>query len=128
MIDIWCDQIISLGVIDTRELLFSPMALPIRSDGRFYDFSLTQQFIEYGLWQDLGTGREVAIGNPGDIGREKKRERRRWYSVKYYSSVLRLRDFLGRSLGDEFKSILTDALDADRLRKSTNYYRSKGLG
>lgn len=127
MIDIWCERIDLLGVVDTGALLKSPLALRVQADGRFYDITLSQTFLEYGLWQDLGTGREVPIGNGGDIGREKVRERRRWFSVKYFSSIMKLRDFLGHSLGDEFKTMFCEALDADRLRKKTEHYRKKGL-
>ena len=127
MVDIWAERIRLLGVVDTGALLGSPLQLPVRADGRFYDITLSQTFLEYGIWQDLGTGREVPIGNPGDIGREKKRERRRWFSMKYYSSIMKLRDFMGQSLGDEFKSMFCDTLDADRARHNSNYYRRKGL-
>lgn len=127
MIDIWKERIELLGVVDTGALLRSPIQLPIRADGRFYDVNLSQTFLEYGLWQDLGTGREVPIGNPGDIGRDKVRERRPWFSSKYYSSVLRLRDFMAQSLGHEFQSMLCDMLDSDKARYNTEYYRRKGL-
>lgn len=127
MVDIWIERIRLLDVVDTGALLASPLKLPVRADGRFYDITLSQTFLEYGLWQDLGTGREVPIGNPGDIGRDKVRERRRWFSTKYYSSIMKLRDFMGRSLGDEFKAMFCDTLDADRARHNSNYYRRKGL-
>lgn len=127
MVDIWRERIRLLKVVDTGALLGSPLQLPVRADGRFYDITLSQTFLEYGLWQDLGTGREVPIGNPGDIGREKKRERRRWFSTKYYASIMKLRDFMAQSLGEEFKSMFCDTLDADRARHSSNYYRRKGL-
>lgn len=127
MVDIWIERIDLLGIIDTRALLRSPVELPVGHDERFYEVSFTQKFLEYGLWQDLGTGREVPIGNPGDIGHDKVRERRRWFSIKYYSSIMKLRDFMGRSLGDEFKSMFCDTLDADRARHNSNYYRRKGL-
>lgn len=127
MVDIWRERIRMLDVVDTGALLGSPLQLPVRSDGRFYDITLSQTFLEYGLWQDLGTGREVPIGNPGDIGRDKKRERRRWFSTKYYASIMKLRDFMGQSLGAEFKSMFCDTLDADRARHNSNYYRRKGL-
>lgn len=127
MVDIWIERIDLLGIIDTRALLRSPVELPVEHDERFYEVSFTQKFLEYGLWQDLGTGREVPIGNPGDIGHDKVRERRRWFSVKYYSSIMKLRDFMGRSLGDEFKAMFCDTLDADRARHNSNYYRRKGL-
>lgn len=127
MIDIWTEQIKLLGVVDTGLLRDTVTALPVKADGRFYDITLSQTFMEYGLWQDLGTGREVSIGNPGDIGREKVRERRRWFSVKYYSSMMKLRDFMALSIGEEFKSMFCDTLDADRMRHNSNYYRRKGL-
>lgn len=127
MVDIWRERIRLLKVVDTGALLGSPLQLPVRADGRFYDITLSQTFLEYGLWQDLGTGREVPIGNPGDIGREKKRERRRWFSTKYYASIMKLRDFMAQSLGEEFKSMFCDTLDADRARHNSNYYSRKGL-
>ena len=127
MVDIWTERIRLLGVVDTGALLASPIELPVRADGRFYDIALEHKFLEYGLWQDLGTGRETPIGNPGDIGRDKVRERRRWYSTRYYSSYFKLRDFIAQSLGDEFKSIFCNALDADRARRQSDYYRRKGI-
>ena len=70
--------------------------MPVRADGRFFEVGLSQTFLEYGLWQDYGTGRETPRkssaegelapisaetqpalrsrnprGNSGDIGRAK---------------------------------------------------------
>ena len=59
MIKIWQEQITLLGVIDTGALLASPKAIAMRADGRFFEVSLSQAFLEYGLWQDYGTGRET---------------------------------------------------------------------
>lgn len=126
MIDIWQERIAKLDVIDTGALWRSPLHLPVRADGRFYDVTLSQTFIEYGLWQDLGTGREVPHGNPGDIGHDKVRKRRRWFSLKYFSSVMNLRDFMAESLGAEFKSMFCAALDTDRLRHNSAHYKRMG--
>lgn len=126
MIDIWQEKIFKYKIYDTGNLYRSPMALAIRADGRFYDITLSQTFVEYGIWQDLGTGREVPIGNPGDIGREKVRQRRPWFSPKYYASVMNLRDFYAESLGREFVGMFAN-LDSDDLRRSSEYYRRKGL-
>lgn len=126
LIDIWSERIYKLNVVDTGSLWRSPLTLPIRADGRFYDITLSQSFLEYGLWQDLGVGREVPHGNNGDIGKNKVRERRRWFSIKYYSSVMNLRDFLAESLGDEFKSMFCAALDSDKAKNNTEFYRRKG--
>ena len=108
MIKIWQEQITLLDVIDTRSLLRSLTALPVRADGRFFEVGLSQAFLEYGLWQDYGTGKETPRGNSGDIGREKKRKRRRWYSKKYYSSVMNIRDFFADNLEREFQGIISD--------------------
>ena len=111
MLKIWQEQITLLDVIDTRQLLASPMAFPVRADGRFFEVGLSQAFLEYGLWQDYGTGKETPRGNSGDIGRENKRKRRRWFSKKYYSSVMNIRDFFADNLGREFQGIISDAFD-----------------
>lgn len=126
MIDIWQEKIYKYHIIDTGNFYASPKALSIKADGRFYDITLSQAFLEYGIWQDLGTGREVPIGNGGDIGREKVRQRRPWFSPKYYASVMNLRDFYAESLGYEFVGLFAN-LDSDDLRRQSGYYKKHGL-
>ena len=105
-----------MDVIDTGHLLHSVKAMPVRADGRFIGIGLSQLFTEYGLWQDFGTGKEIPRGNHGDIGREKKRKAKKWFSKKYYSSVLNLRDFLADNIGQAFVGVVAKALD-DRYRR-----------
>ena len=111
MLKIWQEQITLLNVIDTGRLLHSVCALPVRADGRFIEIGLSQAFLEYGLWQDFGTGKEIPRGNNGDIGREKRRVAKKWFSRKYYSSVLNLRDFLADNIGQSFVGVVAKALD-----------------
>ncbi len=111
MLKIWQEQITLLDVIDTGHLLHSVSALPVNADGRFIEIGLSQLFTEYGLWQDFGTGKEIPRGNSGDIGREKKRVAKKWFSRKYYSSVLNLRDFLADNIGTSFVGVVAKALD-----------------
>ena len=125
MLDIWQERIYRLRVMHTGALWRSPLSMPVRADGRFLDVSLSQTFLEYGLWQDLVVGREVPHGNSGDIGREKKRQRRRWFSTKYYASVMNLRDFMAESLGSEFTGMFAN-IDSDAQRRSTAFYSRKG--
>lgn len=117
MIKIWKEQITLLGVIDTKSLLRSPISLPVRADGRFFEVGLSQAFLEYGLWQDYGTGRETPRGNSGDIGRDKVRKRRRWFSRKYYASVMNIRDFFADNLGKEYQGIIADSFNDKMFRK-----------
>ena len=117
MLKIWQEQITLLGVIDTHSLLRSPTALPVHTDGRFFEVGLSQAFLEYGLWQDYGTGRETPRGNSGDLGREKVRGRRRWFSRKYYASVMNIKEFFADNLGKEYQGILSDIFDDREMRK-----------
>ena len=117
MLKIWQEQITLLGVIDTHSLLRSPIALPVRTDGWFFEVGLSQVFLEYGLWQDCGTGRETPRGNTGDVGRDKVRQRRRWFSRKYYASVMNIKEFFADNLGKQFTGIIADAFDDVNFRK-----------
>jgi hypothetical protein len=62
----------------------------------------------YGLWQDYGTGRETPRGNSGDIGKAKVRQRRKWFSRKYYASVMNIKEFYEDNIGRSFTGILSD--------------------
>lgn len=116
MLKIWKEQITLLDVIDTGALLASPKSLPLRVDGRFMELGLSQSFLEYGLWQNFGTGKEIPRGNNGDIGRERKRKKKPWFSRKYYASVMNLRDFLADNMAKEFVGVVAQSLDDKYLR------------
>ena len=116
MIKIWQEQITLLDIIDTDRLPQSPVSVRVQTDGRFYECSLYQAFLEYGLWQDFGTGKETPRGNSGDIGRTKRRVAKKWFSRKYYASVMNLRDFMADNIGQEFVGIVAKALD-DKYRR-----------
>lgn len=116
MLKIWKEQMTLLDVIDTGALLASPKSLPLRADGRLMELGLSQSFLEYGLWQNFGTGKEIPRGNNGDIGRERKRKKKPWFSRKYYASVMNLRDFLADNMAKEFVGVVAQSLDDKYLR------------
>ena len=116
MIRIWKEQITLLGVIDTGRLLQSPVAVRMNANDKFSEVHLSQAFLEYGLWQDYGTGKEVPRGNSGDLGKAKKRKARHWFSRKYFMSVMNIKEFMADSLGYQFQGIISDALDANKFR------------
>lgn len=118
MIKIWKEQITLLNVIDTQRLLRSPIAIGMNADGKFSEVHLSQAFLEYGLWQDYGTGKEVPRGNSGDLGRPKVRKERHWFSRKYYMSVMNIKEFMGDSLGRQFQGIISDALDQKKFSRN----------
>ena len=118
MITTWKEQITLLHVIDTQRLLRSPIAIGMNADGKFSEVHLSQAFLEYGLWQDYGTGKEVPRGNSGDLGRPKVRKERHWFSRKYYMSVMNIKEFMGDSLGRQFQGIISDALDQKKFSRN----------
>ena len=117
MIKIWREQINLLGVIDTGQLYRSTLAVGMNADGKFVSITLAQSFNAYGLFQDYGTGKETPRGNSGDIGRDKVRRRRRWFSRKYFASVMNLQEFYADSLGREFCKTVSNALNPDVMRR-----------
>ena len=55
------------------------------------------------------SGKEMPRGNPG--GKAKKRQLCKWFSTKYYASVMNIKEFLEENLGWQFCGIIADALD-----------------
>lgn len=116
MIKIWRERIALLKVVDTGALYRSTISVGLSMDGKVSTVTLSQAFNTYGLFQDYGTGREVPVGNPGDIGRDKVRQRRKWFSTKYYASVMNLKEFFADNLGRDFTGIIANALNDKTFR------------
>ena len=116
MIKIWRERIALLKVVDTGALYRSTVSVSLSMDGKVSAVTLSQAFNTYGLFQDYGTGREVPVGNPGDIGRDKVRQRRKWFSTKYYASVMNLKEFFADNLGRDFTGIIANALNDKTFR------------
>lgn len=118
MIKIWREQISLLGIVDTGALYRSTLAVGMTADGKFTQITLSQSFRTYGIFQDYGTGRETPRGNSGDIGRDKVRKRHRWFSRKYFASVMNIQEFYADNLGRQFCNAVSNALNPDLMRRS----------
>ena len=118
MVKIWREQIALLGVIDTGALYRSTVGVSLTADGKFIDITLSQAFNTYGLFVDYGTGRNTPRGNPGDIGKANGRKRKRWFSRKYFASVMNIQEFYADSLGQEFCRAISNALNPDIMRRA----------
>lgn len=118
MIKIWREQISLLGVIDTGALYRSTLAVSMTADGKYTSISLSQSFNTYGLFVDWGTGRNTPRGNPGDIGKANGRQRKRWFSRKYYASVMNIQEFMADNLGKQCCLAISNVFDMSALRKS----------
>lgn len=127
MTQIWQERIQKLGVYETPRRksrrgephLYDELRyFPVKHDDQYLQLSLHFSFPEYGLFQDLGVGREKYRGNPGDIGETTKsgherkyRVRRKWFSTKWYSSAMNLKDFMGRSIGNQFVGLCSTSFE-----------------
>ena len=117
MIKIWREQIALLGVVDTGALYRSTVAVSMTADGKFTSVSLAQKFNLYGIYADYGVGPNTPRGNPGDLGRDNKRKRRRWFSRKYFASVMNIREFFADNLGKDLADTVSNALSPDVARR-----------
>lgn len=55
-------------------------------------------FKEYGIFVDMGVGRETSRANPGDV--KTKRRRKEWYSKVWFSEVMKLREHMAKQVGE----------------------------
>ena len=117
MIKIWREQIALLGVVDTGALYRSIVAVSMTADGKFTSISLAQKFNLYGIYADYGVGSNTPRGNPGDLGRDNKRKRKRWFSRKYFASVMNIREFFADNLGKDLADTVSNALTRDISRR-----------
>lgn len=117
MIKIWREQIALLGVIDTGALYRSTLAVRMNADGKYTSITLEQSFNLYGLFVDYATGSNTPRGNPGDLGRDNARRRKRWFSRKYYASVMNIRDFYADNLGCDLADTVSNALTRNISRR-----------
>ena len=117
MIKIWREQMTLLRVIDTGALYRSTIGIRSNMDGKVTSVTLEQSFKTYGLFVDYGTGRNTPRGNPGDIGRANGRKRKRWFSRKYYASVMNIREFFADNLGKEAANVISNALTRNISRR-----------
>lgn len=120
MIKIWREKIALLQVIDTGALYRSTVSVSTTMDGKVTTVTLSQAFNTYGLFVDFGTGRNTPRGNPGDIGRNNPRKRKRWFSRKYYASVMNIQEFFADNLGRDFCQVMSNYLDYNTARNAVS--------
>lgn len=140
MVTIWREKIMRLHVIDTTHL-YNEITGDVISSAS--DLSTIQhQFMEYGIYQDCGTGRGYSKGNGGNLLfldpflREKEyahkqksgkvtlgepRKPREWFSRAYFASVMVLKEQMAYMYGEEFCGMLVDKIE------EANHKRSKSM-
>lgn len=79
---------------------------------------IVHRFSVYGVYVERGTGKEFAIGNPGDIGPVTKRGKPRnlrqpqpWFSKKFYTSYMKLNEQMAKLYAGEFCQMVTSIIE-----------------
>ena len=126
MVSIWREKIERLHVIDTYRL-HQDMNESLTTSGS--ELSIIQhKFMEYGIYQDVGTGTGYSKGNGGylefldpayDNG-QKHRKPREWFSRAYFASVMVLKEEMAYMYGEEFTGLLVDKIEEANRKRSTS--------
>jgi hypothetical protein len=142
MITIWHEKITRLHVLDTTHLFSGINGAVIGSGGSVQ--TIMHKFLEYGIYQDCGTGRGYKKGNGGNLefldplnskrarvgkhqqasGKETRygdhRKPREWFSRSYFASVMVLKEQIAYMYAEEFTGIVIDAISSADTGKSTS--------
>ena len=125
MVDIWREKIERLHVIDTYRL-HQDMNENLTSSGN--ELTIVQhKFMEYGIYQDCGTGNGYRKGNGGNLefldpandNGQKHRQPREWFSRAYFASVMVLKEAMTYMYGEEFTGLLVDKIEEANRKRST---------
>lgn len=110
----WHAKITELKVYEKGNLddsLLYDLLLNAGEDIDKIDFS----FKLYGIYVDMGVGREISKGNSGDLGFTPTRKPKEWYSKKFYGQVMKLREILmeqyGKAITYSLMNTMTESLD-----------------
>ena len=115
MVEIWKEKIMHYRIRHTGALFSSVQTTSFGGSSRI----IAHKFLLYGLYQDAGTGKGYYHGNPGDLQfldpayREqhhlgRPRQRRPWFTPKYYASIMKLNDMEGYFYGEEYQGLMAD--------------------
>ena len=115
MVTIWRDRIDAMDILDTGALRGSVAGKGFAMDEMGGQMAF--QFLQYGIYVDLGTGKGYKRGNGGDLeflGKDyrkqhklgKARKKRPWFSKSWYISTQVIRDVYAHLVGEKFVGIM----------------------
>lgn len=98
VVKMWMGKIVMLDVWDEGTLYDSFRNHVLNQSGGNVEL-IRFIFRQYGIYADMGVGRDTPKGNEGDIGKDKKREEKPWYSSVFYREVHKLAEFQAHHYG-----------------------------
>ena len=118
---IWRAKITELRIHDTGALyssLLNHFTISAGNDINKVEFT----FKLYGIFVDMGVGREIPLGNSGDLGFNPIRKRKEWYSKIFYREVMKLKEILMEKYG---KQLAEQIIFSMKPVKDLKYEQSK---
>ena len=112
-VNIWLEKIMKLDVWETGALVKSLSFKSPEANSDFSEVTIEELFYKYGIFANYGVGKNTWRGNHGDIGRDNPRKMKPWFSLKHYSSVMNIREFYARNLGEEAANVISNSLTRD---------------
>ncbi len=114
VIKIWHEKITELKVYYKGFLAESLLRELLVNAGKDID-KIEFSFKLYGIFVDMGVGKEIYVGNSGDLGFTPTRKPKEWYSRKYYGQVMKLREILierySKAISYSLINTMTEPLD-----------------
>lgn len=106
----WRERMLRLGVYDTGRLYQSITGTVKRGANT----SIEHNFFKYGIYVAAGVGGDYGKRDDGTIKKNfetgKPRQKRDWFSKKYYSSVMKLNEFEAAFYGMAYQGLMATAL------------------
>lgn len=110
----WHNKLTELKVYDQGYLYDSLLYDLLRNAGEDIQ-KIEFSFKLYGIYVDMGVGREIHKGNSGDLGFTPARQPKEWFSKKFYGQVMKLKELLidryGKSIAYNLMNTMTENLD-----------------
>jgi hypothetical protein len=109
VIKMWQEKIMEMNVWETGALYESFQHLVnAQSNGDIRKMSFF--FNVYGMYVNNGVGREISVGNPGDLGFTPKRQRKRWHSTVFWREVDKITRYVNWKYGKGALEIINDSM------------------
>jgi len=112
VIEKWHAKITELKVYDKGNLDDSLMQDLLVNSGIDID-KIEFTFKLYGIFVDMGVGKEISKGNSGDLGFTPERKAKEWFSRKYYGQIMKLREILMEQYSKAIAWSMINTLSAD---------------
>lgn len=113
----WQRKIIDLNIGYSGQLYDSFSHEIIKNSGGKAE-RIDFMFAFYGRFVDMGVGRDIPIGNPGDVNT--RRKPKKWYSPVWYTQTIKLSEILSAKYG-----ILGAAVISENITEGEKKYAPK---